>query len=434
VQFHLHRPQDTNLLFASSGDTEGYFQPIEAFVEGHGYSMLQATEKGASRYKTYTDRMPGLLPVYAPLYSVAGKQLGRSAFILFQLFASCLSVLALGAIAQMLFRSVALQITVMLLYSISAFISLLDHYGLSDSLSISFFIFSLYFFLKFYYASAGEPSLPAVRKPVLPFSQIPVFQLFLSGWFIPLQTAYSDIFPEQTRLLMDKVIPMTGGDFQPWVKGSEGEFLFRGLTSENLHRKVSINESPYSPNDFTPEFTFDSLLQLRTYFYLASDHPDNTLSEEKREIYKALTIQSGQKYIDSFRKHYPFRYYFLSYAEMTIKFLFVKNLSRFPFPIYSEMSLLHIFLKAGSIVLYNLIVLFGLIGFIQTAITHQRLPFLMVGLVIPYILLITVYYFCREHRYFAMVYPLFVIFAGYALLQTLTLLRRRFSFLRLRTT
>lgn len=117
---------------------------------------------------------------------------------------------------------------------------------------------------------------------------------------------------------------------------------------------------------------------------------------------------------------------------MTVKFLFVKHLGLFPFPPRIEMTFLQFFIKGIYIIFYNVIVLLGIIGFIQLAGCKNRFPFLLGTIVIPYILLITVHYFCREHRYFTMLYPLFVVFAGYTLYSAKPFLIRLFAGLSLK--
>jgi hypothetical protein len=56
ILFNQNWPNEQiiNHLFVISGDTGGYYEPVESFVR-------------SGNYDTYC-RMPGLLPIYAPLY------------------------------------------------------------------------------------------------------------------------------------------------------------------------------------------------------------------------------------------------------------------------------------------------------------------------------------------------------------------------------
>ena len=73
-------------VFAIEGDTFGYFEPIRNWVDGLGYGS--------------PCRMPGLLPIFAPLYALFGNIWAQNIFIILQLLCSCMSIYLLGLISR----------------------------------------------------------------------------------------------------------------------------------------------------------------------------------------------------------------------------------------------------------------------------------------------------------------------------------------------
>src|SRR5436190_18097032 len=125
-----------NSIFITAGDTGGYYDPIESWVNGLGYNTFC--------------RMPGLLPIYGPLYWLFGAVWGKTVVIILQLCASAVSVYLLAKTAARIFQSSKIFFVCFFLYSFSSFVSIWDHYGLSDSFSTSFLIISFYFFVSYF--------------------------------------------------------------------------------------------------------------------------------------------------------------------------------------------------------------------------------------------------------------------------------------------
>jgi hypothetical protein len=125
----------TNSIFIASGDTIGYYEPVEAFANGYGYNTFC--------------RMPGLLPIYAPLYFLFGGIWGKTLVIVLQFLLSSLSVYFLARTAELIFNNNRIFYISFFLYAFSSFVSIWDHYGYSDSFSTSLLIFSFYLFVSY---------------------------------------------------------------------------------------------------------------------------------------------------------------------------------------------------------------------------------------------------------------------------------------------
>jgi hypothetical protein len=471
-QFTKYYPSKNiiNNIFIVAGDTYSYFPPIEALIDGNGYSFKTETD-GKLRYLPYAERMPGLIPLYGPMYYFFGSNTGRFLFILTQFCLSTIALILLAYLAFELFHSWPIFYGVLFIYTFSTFIWILDHWGLSDSLAISFSTISIYFFVRALRIQEKGNLLPALRRKVnflILFSGIlmcwatfirPVYGIFfawlilsylylffprnkyqlivsfyhlllyitpliicLSLWtarnyakfnkIIPLQVPYEDTFGKHTYLLRHEVITMAGNEVQPWAQGSVGQWFYPYFIENKYHYpKNPITQHPFTNKDFTPDFNIDSLIKLRERYHnsFRSDY-----SGQKRKEFEKLTINSAKFYIASYKKNHPFRYYIFTPAEITLKFFFVKSLSNLPFPKVSKMKLYHKILKGLFVVFYNLIVLLGIGGFILAIKEKKWLVILICSCVIPYIGLITFYYKSMEHRYFSTAYPFFVILAAYA--------------------
>lgn len=431
-------------IFIISGDTSLYYEPIESFVNGNGYNTMC--------------RMPGLLPIYAPMYFLFGLEWGKVAVILLQFFTSVVSVYCLALMAKNIFNSDKIFRITFFVYALSSFVSIYDNYGLSDSFSTSFLIFSIYFLVKTFqknhwlplllsgsflcWAIFFRPVLMVVfiiscliliiqflivsKKYLLLFRSLFIFCLplilFLSLWtihnynqykmFVPLQGPFSMCFgglPEQ-HLEIRKLIISFGEDSQKWSKGSGAEWFFE----ENINYKQN---NPFSTSIYTVDFNLDSLISLKEH-YDQSLNP--ALGKDKQEAYKKMVMHSSNSFYLSYRKHHPIGAFIINPIQLILKFIFPKRLDNLPFPNFSEMKLYHKIIKLGYLILLNLISLLGIIGIVLALIKKQNLA-LFYGL-IPISLIITLAGLLGfiEQRYLVPAYPFLVIFSAYTLNWILT--------------
>ncbi len=432
-----------NRIFIISGDTSGYYVPIEDFVNGLGYTSFC--------------RMPGLLPIYAPLYWLFGEIWGRTCVIVLQFLTSSLSVYILGRIAFLMFNNLKVFYLTFFLYAFSSFVSIWDHYGYSDSFSVSFLIFSIY--LLFRYLKEGRTSLIFFSGLFIAWSlffrptqgiMLPVMLLILwankkyrlktvflpglifcvptllglAAWggynkvkhekIVFLQGPASECFGSLTdyHLAIRGLVISWGGDFQEWSKGSRSEWFFSADTSV-------WKTNPFTPDNFAGATTLDSMIALREDNFQLSTN--KKLTEQEKRAITARILTKTKKYENAYVLEHPFRYYFLNRLIILRKFVFPKRLDNLPFPKLSEMKWYQVLIKGGYLILLLLVNLFGLAGILVTI--RQKRLFALIPL--ANILLIGLWFGFVEQRYLAPSYPFFCIYACYFLYDLLNRWRNR---------
>ncbi len=412
-------------LFIHTGDTNSYYLPIESFCKGGGYSSAC--------------RMPGLLPLYAPLYWIFGAINGKVAIIMLQFLLSTISIYALACTAKILFKTIQAFYICFVLYSLSSFVTIWDHYGTSDSFSTSFLIFALYFFIA--YSHKKNPKVLLLAGIFMTWSCFfrPVNYLFYIGltgifsynlrfnfkallktnllfvmpsifaltfWtinnyhkhnkFIPLQDTFEACYPtalSKEHLAIRKIIQSMGGDYQEWSKGSKAEWFYN-----------SGGTPPFKSNDFTNEYTFDSLVILK-YQLLAFKR--YAINNPCRKLISETIIEKANRYSESYIKERPFRYYVTNSLTLIKKFVIWTRLDDLPYPKLSEMKIYHKVTKGGYLVLLNIVNILGLVGIFYNLRRKDYIGLL----VIIYIIVIGGILRFLEQRYLVPVYPLLIMYA-----------------------
>ncbi|MEM6262246.1 MAG: hypothetical protein AAGI38_07050, partial [Bacteroidota bacterium] len=92
--------QYVGALFRVYDDTKGYYTPVELLLEGKGYSRHGYAAFGEPEIVPFAGRLPGILPVYAPLYALFGEVWAKQLVILLQFLFSTWAAFALGFIAK----------------------------------------------------------------------------------------------------------------------------------------------------------------------------------------------------------------------------------------------------------------------------------------------------------------------------------------------
>ena len=132
---HIYIQNDIQGLFVSTGDTGSYFSALENWLRGGSLGTIE--------------RMPGIYPIYAPLYILGGHFFASNALVIIQFIVSVISVVVLGKVSLYIFNKPQVAFFVMFLYTISSFVSNFDIMGMMDSLSVSTLIFGVYFYVSF---------------------------------------------------------------------------------------------------------------------------------------------------------------------------------------------------------------------------------------------------------------------------------------------
>lgn len=432
-------------LFNEGGDTYSYYPPIESFVDGNGYGSAC--------------RMPGLLPVYAPLYYCLGKEPAREVIVVLQFLLSVISVYVLAIIAQRIFRSRAAFVIAFLLYAISSFVSLWDLFGMADSFSTSFIIFSVYFFLSYLERRAWKAMfwsgifiawaifLRPISGLLLPlgavFILLDAFQhkhafrktlgiglLFLtpfmgceSAWiarnfskehaFIPLQDAQENCFGWSAYakpMAAIRSLLIDWGENMVYWESPTAEFF------ENAyhHNQDPRNFNPFKASRFfSSAYNLDSLLVLRANYLLAKDP---SVGDSMHQLYSARVIRSANAFRQSYRYEHPWLTHVVNPNRLLLKCLFRSGFPKWrPLDAFVKMNVVYRSLFKCFVLLFNLMSFLGLAGLLLVCYKKQVLP-MLVG-IIPLAFLVVLVYLLGwiELRYLVPVYPFLVLFAAYVL-------------------
>jgi hypothetical protein len=419
-----------NGWFVESGDTFGYYDPAESYVNGHGYSSVC--------------RMPGILPIYTVLRWMMDAPQAKVMIIFLQFICSTLSVYFLARTAKLLFGGERIFVITFFLYAVSSFVSIWDNVGYADSFSASFLIFSLYILFRWrdsphsgiylilsgifltwsvffrplhglFFPLLGLIYLSHTRQIVRSAGRLFLFGLPLvlalsvwtyknykrSGTIILLQGKMDSCFPGITKELLsiNELIIALGGDIQPWARNSAGEWFYN-LKSHD--RDFDLPEREQT----TTAFNYDSLKRLRNSYYTIQL---DTVSPEKKALLRKDIVRKSLVYAASVKKETPFRYYILNRLSIVRHLIFRPRLDNLPFPALQNMQWYHKIIKGGYFLLLCLVVAGGLAGGVLAL--WRRNPFPVVPFTVILVLGMVLGY--AEQRYLVPVYPLFVMLTGY---------------------
>lgn len=417
-------------------DTPGCLEPIENFVKGGGYNSIC--------------RMPGLLPVYAPLSFLFGNDWAKAIIVLFQLVVSAISVYFLALLAYHLFQLNKAFYFTAITYSLSTFVAIWDNNLLTDSFAVSFTIIGLYLLFRAkynqkyfsYIIAAGTLIAWSVfLRPISILTYVACFcMLFLwefkkenggifikkttlfflpliisiSCWtaynysktnrFIPFTASFGECFrflsPE--HLEIRKLIIAMGDDFQPWAAGSGAEWFFQ-------QHKNYREKNPFTANSFTSAYNLDSLIILKENYAQFSTIESDSL----KKIASARIFNSVPRFLQSYKQEKALNFYVFNRFKLLKKFLFPTRLDDLPFPKQAEMKIYHKVIKAIGLIALNLVNLLGLIAIVIIIIKKQWhiavwaiLPltfFIVLGAILGFI----------EQRYLVPCYPFMLLAINY---------------------
>jgi len=359
IQFHIY-PEISlkhGLLYVIAGDTFTYYPPMISFLTGHEYGNAC--------------RMPGLFPVFGPLYFFSKNlEFSYNAVIVIQFIISTISVYVLGLISLILFKSKRIFILTLVFYSL--FYHIGDHFLLADSIGNSALIFATYFFIKslnedfnnkkyiFFSGLFFTWSIFARVIVIVPFTVLCLFILFYfiknrrafvncislmllftvsflifeSGWVIRNKLSLNRIIlftvPEcyhsfsYNWLELNKVPTAWGLETTHWI--GEIDWL--------LNKKSGVNDFPYTNSIFTKSFNADSITKLKNEYHLLSEKGEGLLSVSPNFKSKV------DHYISEYKSEHFMDYYVFHPLKLLYKFHYKKMIVDMPFPKFSEMNLI----------------------------------------------------------------------------------------------
>ncbi len=416
---------------AITPDTSAYYDPIKNWVNGQGYGRAC--------------RMPGLLPIYAPLYYFFGELWSNNAIVIIQLISSTSSVILLAKVSKYYFPKVS-SLIIIILYLSTPFISIYDHYGLSDSFSVSWMIFGCYFFIQHKMNSEYKQKYIYIILSAFFFIWASYFRqlnLFIFGmfglllfyeWIIginkvrPFLFAYSitailllspwwvynlkndrptSIFVESIDKCFDgypehqielRKLPMAwGGKFMVW--GKEAEWFLRNTMNES--------EFPFSNDILTSQYNLDSLKILRK-ISLELYYEKTKMDIDTFKLKEQYVINKSRKYIASYKKEQPFDYYIFNKLKLFKKFLISKEVV-LPYPNLKKMNIWQKIIKVFALLTTSLILILGLFKSLYGSTARQRFLSAIIWL---YVFIIVVYMGFIEYRYWETIFPLIVMFCA----------------------
>ncbi len=280
-----------NGMALCGGDTHVYYTPLEMFVNGEGYQTLC--------------KMPGLLPLYAPLRLVLDEPNSKIAILFIQILLDALTVILLAIVAARIFsNAIVFQITA-LVFGLSTFVSIFSNYLLSDSLNTSFIILSIFFLSNYFenkkighlwvagffiaWATFVRPStlmvFPFIASVLLLHSNFKFgkwikaniiytmpLSLLIACWLYRNVTVYNKkvffidsvencLFRFSNEQESIRTFLLTiGEDIQPWSNGSGSEWFFNRKIDPDLR-------APFKENDFASAYNIDSLVTLKENYF-----------------------------------------------------------------------------------------------------------------------------------------------------------------------
>jgi hypothetical protein len=425
---------------------------MESFISGEGYSS--------------SCRMPGLLPIYASLRVLFSPETSEVLLVFIQFLASVIAVYLLAKSAYLLKKSQVLFVITFFVAAFSSFISIWDQALLSDSLSVSFLIYSFYFSLKYledgqnknlFWSGVFLAWTVFVRPTHILLVPVLGLLLLVKHWnglrsfgvilkkgvilFLPIVISIS-VWTYRNYAQYDRVIFLQdknevcfgalsehyvslrnmiigwGGDYKGWSKNTELSWF------------LDKNESTHFDFDsriYTSEYNADSLKLLKEYFiFTKNEQVDSSV----RKLNEGKVLEMATRYSNSYKKEHPLDYYFFNRLRLIRLFVFQGNIENLPLPALSEMNIFEKFVKVFYSVLLIFVAFFFFISVVCSLIgkTHTTTIVFIFPLLI--IILIGAFFGYAEQRYLAPAYPYMVI--GFAMLcakffETLSALREHRS-------
>lgn len=419
-------------------DTPGYFTPMESFISGEGYSS--------------SCRMPGLLPFYASLRVFFSPEMSEILLVFIQFFASVIAVYLLAKSAYLLKKSRVLFVITFFVAAFSSFISIWDQALLSDSLSVSFLIYSFYFALKHLEDSQNKNLLWSgvflawtvfVRPTHILLVPVLGLLLLIKYWnglrslgvlfkkgailFLPIAISISvwsyRNYTQYDRLifLQDKnevcfgalsehyvslrnMIIGWGGDYKGWSKNTELSWFLDQNTSTHYDFDKRI---------FTSQYNADSLQLLKEYLMLTHDQQADI---SIRNFHENKVHEMSSRYTNAYKSEHPLDYYFFNRIRLIRLFVFQGNIENLPLPAISQMNLMEKFVKYFYSILLIFVVGFYFVSCVCSLLSKTHVTSIVFLFPMLIIVLIGAFFGYAEQRYLAPAYPYMVI--GFAMLCT----------------
>lgn len=432
------------------GDTWWYLNPIDNLLKTGHY--------------TPDFRMPGYGAIYLPFKFFFSSATAYNLLIVFQLLLASISVYVLALIAKSLVKNNTFFYLTFYLFAISTYSNVTDTILMTESLTASLLVFTVYFFIKYF---------TQYKKTVLLFSGFllawvvflrPVYALVIAFFFLILLadcirnkkkivvtllfllpfTVFDSLWIAHNYSAHKKFIPLStmqpegtedeyfysslffvkawGGDLCFWEPTSEIRWFcinwaYRFADQTPADVKVTIPDYIY-----TSKFNKDSLLYLRKILIQLGDK-DSTISADQRKKLNRYAAQKFNLYAQSIKEEKPFLYYVRAPLKLLKTFILDGNECRsvhWPTNLIPELSKKYYYFDYSLEIFYSIFyfatMAFGCFGILLLSKSIFKLSALAVVPVIPaYVLFIhPVVLHYAEGRHLIESYPLMLLCAIYA--------------------
>jgi len=433
VEFNLNYPESriTKGIAVTVGDTHTYLLPIENLLD-FGTPLFPC-------------RMPGHLLIYGPAYALLGKEGASAALVIVQFIFSTISALFLARIAYILGGSKRAYNAILVIYSMSTFVSVWDFVLSADSLSVSLLITAVYMLLTFResrqkwrmlvfgLAMSGSIFFRQIAVVILPLLIIHIYIISREqGWresfkaillgaglpfvmfaswayynfqnhnkFIPLVLPLHECSGAFTmeRMKVAEMLNNWGLDLIHWKPNSVGQWLNCSEMKTELHADL-ISKT-------TSNYNADSLIAIKNAYTAFLWEKD---LNRRQAIGRNFILRADAVIID-YQQQHPFKSRVWGRAQLTAGFMFPKTIDNLPLPSLNKMNGLEVTIKVFAYVLLLTINLLAIIGSIYFVITKNAKAFIIV--VIPWAVFFTLAIWLGwiEQRYFTPIYPFFLVIA-----------------------
>lgn len=430
-----------NFVFVYSGDYKGYISPIINLVDKGVYYEYDDIKN----INLYASRMPGMLPVFAPLYFLFGLKWGFTLLVILQFLLDALCCVLLAKIAMKIFKDNRAFYVAFYLYAFSSIVSIGTHYAVSELFCTSFAIVAFYFML---YAKNGRSFLLAglfaawavFFRPVT----IIIF-LFLPLLLIKSETRVSwKWILEQKRALVLMMLPLAlaealwigrnymllnrfipadiclenfgtpsmqnvfsmvqsmGGDLQSWNEDSE--MLWFNSMDDALHKdSVYLNTIPFPDYVEKAGITLADLKAVKALYHQTSDQRDTT---EAGKLLDEQIAAKTREISQRFKQQAPFYYYVVAPLRTLSKLLFIKRPYGFSF---SQHGILEKAVRLWHFICYYVPLLLFLAAVFWIGKSSGPAVWILCAYALAHMLLYGFILRYTENRYLVPVHPYFVV-------------------------
>jgi hypothetical protein len=436
-----------NFFFSYTRDYGSYVIPATTLADSGEYYEPAGDEK------LLAFKMPGMTPVFLPLYLLFGFNGGLTALALIQLLVDALCCVLLGRITYSLTGNRLSFFIAFLLYALSSVVSVTSHYADSEFLCTSTAIISLYFavcsnrksawFFSGLFATWSvffRPTSIIVliicgtlailrsqnrRKAALYF--IIPFLVCESLWisrnyirmnrFVPAELSVQTFGSSAMRSVFS-VVKALGGDLQSWNPDSEMRW-FNEPGTQN-YDEAYAESFPFPSYVTKAGITKQEMKLLREKYnsWVTTSSPE-TKSGLEPEIEKL-----ANDIVLRFRKNSPFHYYVLAPLRIVLTFVAIKRPYGFSFP---QNGIAERAVRAWHFVAYYIGVIGFVIAILFRSIRKNKQLMLLWLLPLGHIFLYGFVLRFSENRYLVPMHPFMLIFSAFVISQLHHLFVKRHS-------